>query len=105
MKTIIRNILTIIIAAITFISCEKDIDHTIMTSSTPPTVSLSPASVVLTSATAADTVEAITWSPSEYGFDAAVNYTVEIAKAGTNFAGAQSINTGSSRSLKYVGAV
>jgi hypothetical protein len=105
MKTIIKNILPVTIAVMAFISCEKDIDHTVMTESTPPTISLSPAAVVLTSATSADTVEAISWSPSEYGFDAAVNYTVEIAKSGANFVGAQSVNTGSNRTLKYVGAV
>lgn len=88
-----------------FFACKKNIDQTIMTSETAPALQLSPASIELSSATAADTVETISWSPAEYGFSAAVNYSVEIARGGTNFSQPQSVNMGGGRILKYTGAV
>lgn len=69
----------------------------------PPAVQLSAPTLVLTAANAADTVTTISWSASDYGFSAAVNYTVEIGKAGTNFVNAKEIVTGSKRELKYTG--
>ncbi len=105
MNIYIKNILVLCVITFAFVGCEKDLEQTVMSASVPPDISLSPASVILTSATAADTVEAISWSASDYGYSAAVNYTVEIAKTGSGFAGSQTVNTGSKRQLKYVGAV
>jgi len=105
MNTYIKSLFVLLFAVVGITACEKDIDQTMMTDSVPPTVALSPASVILTAAEAADTVEVISWSASDYGYSAATNYTVEIAKAGAGFAGSQLVNTGSKRELKYLGAV
>ena len=43
-------------------------------------------SIVLTEATAAESFPAFTWSAADYGYDAAVTYTVEMDVAGNNFA-------------------
>ena len=71
----------------------------------PPVLTLSPAAVSLTEAQASDEVFAITWSAADFGFDAAINYTAQIDTAGSDFANASVINTGSLTSLRYTGAL
>lgn len=105
MKNNIKFFIALCIASMAFASCKKDMANTKMTDGVPSTVSLSPADIVLTAATAADTVQTISWTAADYGYSAAVKYTVEIAKAGTNFAGAAIVNAGSAKSIKYIGAV
>jgi starch-binding outer membrane protein SusE/F len=84
-------------------SCKKNLETTTMQNAVSPTVNLSPASVVLLEATASDTAEVISWSNSQYGFSAAVNYAVQYAKAGTNFSSLQEIGVGSKTTLKLTG--
>lgn len=85
-------------------ACKKDEVITSMKTGAQPSLTLSPASVVLSAAAANDTVETITWTKADYGFSAAVNYTVQIAKAGTNFSNPKEYNVGSSTQLKFTGA-
>jgi len=105
MKSILNKMITLVGCGILFWSCKKDIQQVEMTSGVAPAITLSPASIVLTSATASDTVQTITWSPADYGFKAAVNYTVEIVQAGAGFGNAKTVNVGNATSLKYLGAV
>lgn len=90
---------------IILVGCKKDIGQTVISDAIVPVVNLSAPTVSLSAATAGDVVETITWTAADYGFSAAVNYQLEIAAAGTNFAGAQKVNMGISRSLTYTGAV
>ena len=105
MKSYFKLFIVSCIASTVFLACERDIENTTMSDGIPPVVSLSPSNLTLSSATGADTVETISWSASDYGYSAAINYTVEIAKSGTNFANARSVNVGSNKQLKYLGAV
>jgi starch-binding outer membrane protein SusE/F len=105
MKINITTVVTAVVLPVLFMACKKNIDKTVMTSGTAPVVTLSPNNLVLATATAADTVETISWTKSDYGYSAAVNYTVQIAKTGTSFASPTNVNVGSLRQLKYVGAV
>ncbi len=84
-------------------ACKKDVQMTMLKAGIPPTLTASKASVVLTSSTAADTAEVFSWQPSDYGFKAAVKYTLQIAKGGTNFASPKEISMGASRQFKYTG--
>jgi hypothetical protein len=72
----------------TFLSCDPD-DHVIVTSSEAPKL-LTPAtgfSVVLSKETENNVAAEIKWDAAKYtGLQTLVNYTIEIAKAGTNFA-------------------
>lgn len=104
MKSII-NLIAITFFSVVLYSCKKDISHTVKTDGTAPVVNLSPASLVLSSAKENDTVETITWSPAEFGFQAAINYSVEIIKEGASFTTAKSVNLGTGTQLKYTGAV
>ncbi|MFA6334243.1 MAG: SusE domain-containing protein [Bacteroidales bacterium] len=44
-----------------------------------------PEAIIIEDAKKGENLPEITWSPSEYGFDAAVTYVVELALKGTNF--------------------
>ncbi len=104
MKKIFYNLFLISIIVTLFSACKKDEVKTILKKEVPPALTASQPSVVLSSANAADTVEAFDWSRSDYGYSAAVSYTLQIAKAGTNFTAAKEISTGNSTSIKYSGA-
>ena len=104
MKKIFSVILPMLLLVTLFSSCEKDENRVVMRDVTNPTLTASPLSIVLSSTTAADTVETFSWTASEYGFDAAVSYTLQLAKAGTSFATPKEVTTGSVRMVKYTGA-
>lgn len=104
MKQLIAYITCTGFAIFLLSSCKKDITETVMKEGVPPVLTASPATIVLTAAVEADTVETLSWSASDYGFRAAVSYTVQIAKAGTNFSNPKEVNMGASTQLKYTGA-
>jgi len=103
MKNIFFKLFVIAIAYSTLTACKKDEVKTVMRTATLPAVTLSPSSIVLTDASSSDSVQTISWTKSDYGFNAAVTYTVMVAKSGTDFAGAQQISVGSNSSLKLTG--
>lgn len=67
-------------------SCEKDEIKVILTPGTTPVVAVQLNNVVLESANATDSLSLFSWTPSDFGFDEAVKYTVQLSKPGTNFA-------------------
>lgn len=105
MKHIFKSILILGFLPVLILAYKKNLDQTVMTKQDVPVISLSASAVTLTQNKAADTVATITWSRSDYGFSAAVNYAVEIVKAGSGFNNAPSVNVGSANKLKYLGAV
>jgi hypothetical protein len=86
------------------VACKKDEIKTVMKTGVPPALTLSNPAVVLTAATGQDTVQSISWTASDYGFNAAVGYTLQIARAGTNFANPLQVSMGNRRLQKYTGA-
>lgn len=105
MRSILNNTITLIIFGIVFWSCKKNIEQVKMTDGVAPAITLSPSAITLSSASGTDTVQTISWSPADYGFKAAVSYSVEIAKAGSSFANPKTVTVGTATSLKYLGAV
>lgn len=103
MKNISFKLFVIAIACSATLACKKDEVKTVMTVGNLPAVTLSPSNVVLTDATSGDSVQTISWTNSDYGFPAAVKYTVMVAKSGTDFASAQLITVSSGTSLKLTG--
>jgi len=85
-------------------SCKKDIPKTTANEGTVPSPTLSAPSINLSVATTADTVLTISWLEANFGYSAAINYSVEIARAGTEFANSTKINVGGKRQLKYLGS-
>ncbi len=105
MKQIINRVSAIVIFSMVLLACKKDIKQTVKTDGIAAVITLAPATVVLTTATASDTVSAINWSRADFGYKAAVNYTVEFVRTGNPFSAAKKVNVGSAAQLKYTGAV
>lgn len=104
MKNSIHKIFLIAVTALTLWACKKDEEKVIAHTGKAGTLTASAATLVLTSANASDTVETFSWTTTDYGFKAATKYTLQIAKAGTNFAAPKEVNMGSSTQQKYTGA-
>jgi starch-binding outer membrane protein SusE/F len=105
MKRNINSYVAMFIFSVALFACKKDIVQTVKTDGTAPVITLTPATVTLSSSTANDTVSTISWSRADFGYKAAVNYTVEIVKSGNPFSVAKTTNLGNATQLKYVGAV
>jgi len=105
MKKIFSPVLLAALLVGLLAGCKRDIDNTLMLKDpTAPVLTVSPAAVVLTAATANDSVETVSWTNAQYGFSAATTYTVQIAKAGTNFATPKEYSMGNGNRLKLTGA-
>ncbi|MFN0034613.1 MAG: SusE domain-containing protein [Saprospiraceae bacterium] len=99
-----KKILTLALAAALFLGActEKDKEPVLAPGAAPSITSPSGGtSFVLTEGTAADIFSTFTWTAADYGFDAGVNYTLELDKAGNNFADA--VTVGSVNALTLTG--
>jgi len=86
------------VAAITFSSCEKDEVKTILNTGTVPSLQSSATTLVLLQANANNDALKFTYTTNaDFGFDAAVTYTLQIAKGGTSFASASTTEVGLSK--------
>ncbi|MGV3538643.1 MAG: SusE domain-containing protein [Rufibacter sp.] len=95
MKNTVSKLLTLCLAALTLWSCEKDEDRIIIKSGTKPVVTASQTNLMLTEEEAGKDAFTLTWTRSDFGYDAAVDYTIEIAPEGSDFTNAEAINMGS----------
>lgn len=100
----LNKYLIVFLSALVLWSCKKDEVQTIAKKGQAGTLTASQATLALTSTNAKDTVETFSWAPTDYGFSAAIKYTLQIAKGGTNFAAAKEVSMGSNRAQKYAGA-
>ncbi len=85
MKKFLQNMLLLAVTSVTLWSCEKDEIKAVLGAGTEPTISASAASLVLTSANPTDTVQTLTWAPSDFGYQAGVKYILQVDKAGNDF--------------------
>lgn len=101
MKIGIQKLFFLTLLAFAFIACEDDQELVTMQPGTPPALSASTNALVL-DREQADT-EAITfsWTEAEFGFPAAVDYTLQLAQAGTNFAEPRDVDMGNSMARTY----
>lgn len=104
MKLSFNNLLLLMLPALLLLSCEKDEERVIAKAGQPGTLTASQTTLVLNSANANDTIQTFSWNSTDYGFKAAVRYTLEFAKVGTNFAGAREVNMASDTAIKYTTA-
>jgi starch-binding outer membrane protein SusE/F len=103
MKKLLLNIFFFSVAALLLSSCKKDETRAVMSQSTAPTLTASTVSPALLQANAASDAVTFTWGGSEYGFPAAVNYTLQLSRKGTNWAAASTtdINLSNNTSRKF----
>lgn len=101
MNNWLNKFLLIGLASTVLWSCEKDETQVVAGSGTGPVLTASQTALVLNGAEPATAVESFTWTPADFGFDAAVAYTLQLAKAGTNFEAAKEVALGASRTIQY----
>ncbi|WP_162053179.1 SusE domain-containing protein [Pontibacter pamirensis] len=86
MKTWINRVFILTLCSLALFSCEKDEDRAILRVGTAPMLQASMSSIVLTEEDAANDAVALSWSEADFGYGAAVEYTLQIDTAGNNFA-------------------
>lgn len=105
MKTWFNYLIIAGLALTTLAACEKDEDRlTIASTATAPALTASATSVSLTSASAGNEALRLNWTAADYGFNAPVQYTVQMDKRGGTFAAPVTISAGASTSLSVTGA-
>lgn len=89
--------------AIGLTACKKDETRVVLTPGAAQQLTASATTATLTSATATGNAVTYTWTPTDYGYQAAVSYTLQFAKRGTNFATTQDFNVGALLSKTLTG--
>ena len=78
-----------------FTSCKKDETQAVLQVSAAPQLTATATTANLVKANGADKAVTYTWAPANFGYQAAVTYTLQFAKQGTNFANPQQYSVGS----------
>src|SRR5215510_8463598 len=103
MRTWLTKLLVISITSVLLFSCKKDEIKTLLKAGVAPSLTANPTTpLVLTSGNANNNAITFSWSASDYGYDAAVKYTLQIAKNGTNFATPREVNMGATLTTSYI---
>ncbi len=88
MKSILKITLTVFVAAIALWSCKKDETQVVVSVNAKPTLSATTTTLALLQANAANTAVTFNWTSADLGYKAPLTYSLQLSKAGTNFAGA-----------------
>jgi hypothetical protein len=88
MKKLIKNTLYIIAAALVVSACKKDLPLIILDTSDPtsPKLTATESKIALLEARESNTAVIFNWTKPAYNFKGSFKYTLQFAKAGTNFA-------------------
>ena len=101
MKNWLNKSFILFVASLTLVSCEKDEEMTILKEGTAPALSVSANTIVLNEDTPDENAVTFSWDESDFGYDAAVEYSLEIDTADNNFATPYSESFGSEQSKSY----
>jgi starch-binding outer membrane protein SusE/F len=86
MKAILKNFLFMAAVSATLVSCDKDEVQAVLKPGADNQLTVNNATLVLLQANAANPATAFTWGKADFGYDAAITYTIQLCKGGTNFA-------------------
>ncbi len=101
MKSIINKILLLVTITLAAVSCKKDETQAVLdTSGSAITLSAATNTLVLLQVNATNDAITFNWNEAEFGYDAAVTYTLQIAKKGSNFASPLEIAVGNNVASK-----
>jgi hypothetical protein len=104
MKATIKSSLLLLIAsAFVFTSCVKNDIKAYLNPGAAPMFNTTITTITLLQSNGANTAGSFTWTAADFGYKAAVTYTIQFCKAGTNFATASTteINMGSALSKTF----
>ncbi|KAA8484358.1 uncharacterized protein DUF5019 [Arcticibacter tournemirensis] len=91
MKAIFNRLFLFLAASLLFVSCEKDETKVVATGGTSPQLTVTQSKQVLTEAQKNDTAVVFSWTKPDFGYSAAVSYSIQFAKKGTNFTPAKTV--------------
>lgn len=94
MKTYINKLLILSFFSLAFIACEKEEDRAIMQSPVSPALAVTASTLELNPEEAEEEAISFSWTAADFGFPAAVNYTLQLAQEGTNFSELREVNLG-----------
>jgi starch-binding outer membrane protein SusE/F len=86
MKNFFQKIAFVAVVAFAFASCTKDETLAVANPGAGSNLSATVTTVVLAQANATQTATVLNWTATQFGYDAAVKYTVQADKKGNNFA-------------------
>ncbi len=92
MKTKLYSLITLCLFSFSLLSCEKEEDRIVAQPGTAATLTASQSSLVLTEADKNKDAVTFTWQKSNFGYDAAVKYSLEFGKKGDDFAKVKTVN-------------
>ena len=104
MKATFKNSFLLLIAsAVLLASCTKKEVKAYLTPGAAPLFNSTITTLVLVQANASNTAGTFSWSAADFGYKAAVTYTIQFCRAGTNFASASTteLNMGSALSKTF----
>ncbi len=101
MKIQFNRLIILSLVALSLFACEKDEDRVVVRQGTPAALTASASTLVLDRNNAGADALTFTATPSNYGFNAAVTYTLELAKKGSNFSDSVAVALGSTREKKF----
>ncbi|MCC8411093.1 SusE domain-containing protein [Mucilaginibacter sp. UR6-1] len=100
MKNLVKNILLLSSVVLMLAACKKDETRIVANSNaTPPVVTATYENLVLNEADAAAEAIMFKWSKADYGYSAAVSYSVEVGKKDSSFVNAKSVSAGANSEL------
>jgi len=85
MKPTIKILSLMLVSSAMLWSCKKDETKAVFQTGTAPTLQASASTLVLTKATENNTALNFTYTPANFGYKAAVTYTLQFAKPGNNW--------------------
>lgn len=98
MKPWFNQLFAMGLAVLSLSACRKPDDQIALQPSGTVTLTSSASSVSLSAANATQNAVTFNWTPAQYGYSAATLYTIQLAKAGTNFTAPVEISAGNSTS-------
>jgi len=97
----LNRLVILSLVALSLFACEKDEDRVVVRQGTPAALTASASTLVLDRTNSGADALTFTATPSNYGFNAAVTYTLELAKKGSNFSDSVAVALGNAREKKF----
>lgn len=101
MKTGFIKLFFIALAPLVLWSCKKEENKVYLENGASPTLTLSSGTVTLAKATGSSNALKAAWSASEFGYPAAILYTLQFDKTGGNFATPYEVSIGTDRAKDF----
>lgn len=101
MKSWLNKSLLFFAASLALMSCEKDEDRLVLRQGDAPVLSATANSIVLTEEEAGNEALTLSWDAADYGYNAAVVYSLQIDTAGDNFVTPYSVSLENAQKKTY----